>query len=222
MTGSDPWGAAADGPWGGTAGESVVVIVDGYCTARHLPALFNERGHACVHVQSGQEVPEHLLACFRPEAYRELIVGDGTPDRILPAVAAHRPVALVAGSSGAAGVVDALAKALRLRGNDSRLGEVRLDRYRTADTLRAAGLRTARQLLVSDLAGLLAWYAGLGGRVTLETLGGSPPAPPGASRARTDATSSPRSAASSAWRPSRPRRPRPCWPGSVRRAAGTT
>ncbi|MEU0586904.1 biotin carboxylase [Streptomyces sp. NPDC006132] len=173
MTCSAPRGAAAEGPRGGPAGESVVVIVDGYGTARHLPALFGERGHACVHVRSGQEVPEHLLARFRPEAYRELIVGDGTLGRILPAVAAHRPVALVAGSPGAAGVADALAQALRLRGNDTRLGEVRRDRYRMADALRTAGLRTPRQLLVSDLAGLLAWYAGVGGRVILETLGGT-------------------------------------------------
>ncbi|MFF5980185.1 biotin carboxylase [Streptomyces olindensis] len=173
MTGSDPRAGAAEGPRGGTAGESVVVIVDGYGTARHLPGLFAERGHACVHVHSGREVPEHLLAGFRPEAYRELIAGDGDLNRILPAVAAHRPVAVVAGSPGATGVADALAQALRLRGNDTRLGEVRRDRYRTSDALQTAGLRTVRQLLVHDLAGLLAWYAGVGGRVTLETLGGT-------------------------------------------------
>lgn len=154
-------------------GRPVVVVVDGYCTARYLPALFEERGYDCVHVQSTPAVPGHLSACIRPEMYREVIVGDGRPDRILPTVAARRPVALVAGTCWAVETVDALSEALRLPGNGTRLGDIRRDRYGTAEALRAAGLRGVRQLLVSDLHGMLAWYAALGGRVSLETLGGA-------------------------------------------------
>ena len=162
-------------PCGRGADRPVVVIVDGCCTAGRLPALFDERGYDCVQVQSAPAVPGHLPACFRPGEYREVIPGAGGPDRILKAVAAHRPVALVAGTCGALETADALCEALRLRGNGTRLGAVRRDRYRTGQALRAAGLRGVRQLLVNDVGGLLAWYGTLGGGVGLETLGGPGP-----------------------------------------------
>ncbi|MEU7132137.1 hypothetical protein [Streptomyces sp. NPDC046261] len=127
--------------------KPVVVIVDAYSTARHLVPLFRERGYDLVHVQSRPTVPPAYAPSFRPAAFGANIVSTGPLEQVLDAVAAHRPVALLAGARSGADTADALAESLGLRSNGTRLGAVRRERPLMAEALRAAGVRGAGRLL---------------------------------------------------------------------------
>ncbi|MCC3777949.1 hypothetical protein [Streptomyces sp. UNOB3_S3] len=81
----------------------VVAVVDAYGTARHLGPLLRERGYALLHI-------------------REELLGAG---ELLQAVAAHRPVAVLAGAPSGAGLADLLAEGLGLPGNGTGLSEAR-------------------------------------------------------------------------------------------------
>ncbi|MEU8580799.1 hypothetical protein [Streptomyces abikoensis] len=81
----------------------VVAVVDAQGTAGHLGPLLRERGYAVLHV-------------------REEFPGGG---ELLADVAAHRPVAVLAGAPGGAGLADLLAEGLGLPGNGTGPGAAR-------------------------------------------------------------------------------------------------
>ncbi|MFI9236407.1 hypothetical protein [Streptomyces sp. NPDC053079] len=130
--------------------KPVVVIVDAYSTARHLVPLLHERGYDLVHVQSRPEVPPAYAPSFRPAAFRANIVSLGVAEEVLDAVAAHRPVALLAGARSGADTADVLTEGLGLRTNGTRLGPARRERPLMARALLAAGVRDADRLLEPD------------------------------------------------------------------------
>ncbi|MFE7272062.1 hypothetical protein [Streptomyces sp. NPDC057623] len=77
---------------------------------------------------------------------------------------AYAPVAVVAGSEFGVEFADRLSEALDLPTNGTALSPARRDKFRMIETIKAAGLRGARQLLVSDEEELRQWHEESGGR----------------------------------------------------------
>ncbi|MEU3354197.1 hypothetical protein [Streptomyces sp. NPDC037389] len=99
----------------------VVAVVDAHGTARHLGPLLKERGYALLHIR-GPEAPPHELD--DGDLTAELVCSE-RPGELLGAVAAHRPVAVLTGAPGGAGLADLLSEGLGLAGNGTRLSAAR-------------------------------------------------------------------------------------------------
>ncbi|GLW73265.1 hypothetical protein Kpho02_55640 [Kitasatospora phosalacinea] len=145
-----------------------VVLVDAFASARCLAPLFKARGYDCVHLRSTPEIPEAYAASFRPADFTADLAHDGDLARTAEAVAAHGPVALIPGVERAVLLADALTERLGLPTNGTALSAARRDKYRMLETVRAAGVPAASQVLADDLDTLLDWYATAGGRVVLK------------------------------------------------------
>ncbi|GGQ68119.1 ATP-grasp domain-containing protein [Couchioplanes azureus] len=147
-----------------------VVLVDPYAPSRRVPPVFHQAGYQVVRVQSTPERPLVYQGTLDLSPYAANIVHDGDLDATLAAVRAHDPVAVVA--SGEIGVefADLLATELGLPNNGTALSVARRDKYVQIETLRAAGLRATRQLLVTDAEQLAAWHAELGGRIVVKPI----------------------------------------------------
>ncbi|MFC9932115.1 ATP-grasp domain-containing protein [Streptomyces sp. NPDC127190] len=145
-----------------------VVIVDSYAPTRLLAAQFEKAGASLVRVQSTVEVPEVYRSSFDVDNYVENIIHRGDLAQTVAAVRRYRPVAVVAGGEIGVELADALSEALGLPTNGTALSEARRDKYVMIETLRAAGVPAARQLLVRDEDELVAWHESIGGRVVLK------------------------------------------------------
>lgn len=145
------------------------MVVDAYAASRSLVLEFRNRGFSCVRVQSTREVPfVYRSAPYDPGDFVADIVHDGDAAATVAAVAEYRPIAVVAGGEIGVELADLLAERLGLPGNGTALSAARRDKYLMIEAVRAAGLRAARQLRVTDAAELAAWHRGLGGRVVVK------------------------------------------------------
>jgi len=146
-----------------------VVIVDSYGSVDRLRAEFTKAGYQCVRVQSTPSVPAvYRSAPAHLENYAASIVHDGDLDRTVAQVAAYDPVAVVPGGEVGVEFADRLSEALALPTNGTALSAARRDKHTMVETIRKAGLRAARQLLVRSEAELIAWHREIGGRVVLK------------------------------------------------------
>jgi len=148
----------------------VVVIVDAYSTARHLAPLFRERGYDCVHVQSVAEIPESMVASFRPEDFTATVVHAGDLAGTVEVLAGYAPVAVVAGMELGVRLADSITQSMGLRTNGTALSAARRDKFTMVETARAAGIPVAGQVLATDWDTLAAWYREVGGSVVLKPL----------------------------------------------------
>ncbi|MFE7897968.1 ATP-grasp domain-containing protein [Streptomyces sp. NPDC057424] len=136
----------------------VVAIVDAFSTASHLAPLFHARGYDCLHVQSLETPPTAFGASFRPGDFIATVVHRGDTAETLAGVAPYAPVALLAGAEIGVELADVLSEALGLRTNGTALSNARRDKFRMVETVRAAGVPAAEQVLATDLDTLLDWY----------------------------------------------------------------
>jgi biotin carboxylase len=147
-----------------------VVMVDAYAPTRRLAPVFHDAGYHVVRVQSTPEPPLVYRGSFDLSPYAANIVHTGDFEATLSAVAAHDPVAVVAGGEVGVEFADRLSEALGLYTNGTALSPARRDKYLQIETLRAAGLRATRQLLVKDAGQLAAWHRELGGLVVVKPI----------------------------------------------------
>ncbi len=147
-----------------------VLVVDAFGPARFFPPEFRKAGYECVRVQSSGEVPRVYAGSVDLSLYADNIVHSGDFAETLRAVGAYAPVAVVAGSEFGVEFADRLSEALDLPTNGTALSPARRDKFRMIETIKAAGLRGARQLLVSDEEELRQWHEESGGRVVLKPL----------------------------------------------------
>lgn len=146
-----------------------IVIVDAYAAARSLVLEFLKQGCSVVRVQSTREVPYvYRTAPHVPDDFIASLVHDGDLAATAEAVAAYAPVAVIAGGEVGVELADLLAERLGLPGNGTALSAARRDKHLMVETVRAAGLRAARQLRATDADELAAWHRELGGRVVLK------------------------------------------------------
>ncbi|MFI9778702.1 ATP-grasp domain-containing protein [Streptomyces sp. NPDC051956] len=135
-----------------------VVIVDGYSNATFLTAAFAARGYASVHVLSSA-APRPAMIPPRPQDYVEQLVcaGESDVEETVARLARLRPVAVVAGQEPGVPLADLLGERLGLASNGSALSAARRDKYRMIETLRAAGIRTARQFKSTRVEAVVEW-----------------------------------------------------------------
>jgi biotin carboxylase len=149
---------------------SYVVMVDAYAPTRRLAPVFHEAGCQVVRVQSTATPPLVYQGDFDLSPYAGNVVHRGDLDETLAAVGSYDPVAVVAGGEVGVEFADLLSDALGLASNGTALSVARRDKYVQIETLRAAGLRATRQLLVSSAAELAAWHAERGGRIVVKPI----------------------------------------------------
>ncbi|WP_329167155.1 ATP-grasp domain-containing protein (plasmid) [Streptomyces sp. NBC_01717] len=148
----------------------VVAIVDSYALSKTLADEFLKQGAALVRVQSTIEVPAAYRGPFDLSEYAENIVHHGDLDATARAVAAHHPVAVVAGGEIGVELADALSERLGLPTNGSALSTARRDKYVMIETIKRAGVPGARQLLAGSGDEVARWHEELGGRIVLKPL----------------------------------------------------
>ncbi|MFJ4771069.1 ATP-grasp domain-containing protein [Streptomyces uncialis] len=146
-----------------------IAIVDTYATSRRLAQKFREAGFACVRVQSSEETPAFYRSSpFNPDDFAANIVHSGSLHETLGKLAAFQPVAVIAGGETGVELADALSEALGLLSNGTRLSSARRNKYTMIETVRAAGLRAAEQLLIGSKGQLQRWHEQIGGRIVVK------------------------------------------------------
>ncbi|MET7698245.1 ATP-grasp domain-containing protein [Streptomyces sp. NPDC005485] len=153
---------------GNTAGS--VVLVDAYPSSHALAKAFMEHGCEVVRVQSTVDVPKCYQGAFDTTEFSDNIVHQGVLDDTAEAVAKHEPVAVIAAGEYGVELADRLSEALALPTNGTRLSPARRNKFIQIDTIKAAGVRGARQKLIEDEDSLIAWHREIGGRVVVKPL----------------------------------------------------
>lgn len=149
--------------------DPCIVMVDAYAAARSLVLEFLKQGCSIVRVQSTRDVPfVYLKAPHVPDDFIAEIVHEGDLTATADAVAAFAPIAVISGGEVGVELADLLAQRLGLPGNGTALSTARRDKHLMIETVRAAGLRAARQLRATDADELAAWHRELGGRVVIK------------------------------------------------------
>ncbi|MGW0121067.1 ATP-grasp domain-containing protein [Streptomyces sp. NPDC003327] len=145
------------------------MLVDAYAGVRSLVLEFLEQGCSLVRVQSTPDIPPvYRSAPHVPEDFVADLVHEGDLDATARAVAAYAPIAVMSGGEIGVELADLLAERLGLPGNGTGLSAARRDKHLMIETVRAAGLRAARQLWATDADELAAWHRDLGGRVVVK------------------------------------------------------
>jgi biotin carboxylase len=148
-----------------------VAMVDVYAPTMRLAEAFMDAGYDCVRVQSTSHTPDVYAAAFPRHRFVADLLHDGDLATTAAAVAAHDPVAVLAGGELGVELADQLGEALGLPTNGSALSAARRHKYLQVEEIRRSGLRATRQLLVEDDDQLAAWVEDLGGPVVVKPVG---------------------------------------------------
>lgn len=151
----------------------VVAIVDAFSTARHLAPLFHAAGYDCLHVQSLTDPPALFASSFQAGDFLDTVVHAGDVHATVAAIRPYAPVALLAGAESGVEMADTLSESIGVRTNGTALSGARRDKFRMTETVKAAGLPTADQVLATDLDTLLDWYGDTDRLVVLKPLRGA-------------------------------------------------
>ena len=135
------------------------VLVDAYSTGNYLPPAFARLGVDLLHLQSTPELMPSMLAPAR-ESYQDFLVYDSDDtERDLKELA---PAFVLAGQEAGVPLADSLSETLGLRTNGATLSSARRNKHHMIEAVRAAGLRTAEQLLTTDADEAVAWATSRG------------------------------------------------------------
>ncbi|GHJ42334.1 biotin carboxylase [Streptomyces sp. TS71-3] len=147
-----------------------VVIVDPFSPFNRVAQQFRKAGYDCVRVETIAGIPEAYRASFSLDDYVDNITHTGDFAGTLEAVAGYRPAAVLPGGERGVEFADRLAEALGLPNNGTDLSAARRDKFTMVETLKEAGVRGARQILVTDEDELRAWHERLGRRVVAKPI----------------------------------------------------
>jgi biotin carboxylase len=157
-----------------TASAATAVVVDAYASGRLLAASFARLGLDTIHVQSSEQLIKGLAGPALG-SYRANVVcaTDNDVDTTLAALAAYRPVAVVAGAEVGVPLADVLSERLCLPSNGTGLSAARRNKFLMAETLRAAGIRCADQHAAASPADAVAWAEAHGYPVVVKPVSSS-------------------------------------------------
>jgi biotin carboxylase len=145
-----------------------VVMVDAYSPTTRLVRAFRDAGCAVVRLQSTVTPPPFYRRGLILYELDGVLVHEGDLAATVQAVAALRPVAVVAGGEMGVELADAVSEALALATNGTARSAARRDKYLQVETVRAAGLQATPQMLVTRAEDLAAWHRAVGGRVVVK------------------------------------------------------
>jgi carbamoylphosphate synthase large subunit len=142
------------------AGRAVGVLVDAYGTGNYLPEAFNRLGIDVVHVQSSPEPIARMQPWDRTSYLDGLVYEQGGSTE--HALKELDPQFVIPGQEPGVRLADQLSETLGLRTNGTVLSEARRNKFKMIETVAAAGLRTAAQLVTDDAQEAVAWAEGSG------------------------------------------------------------
>ncbi|SDD39617.1 ATP-grasp domain-containing protein [Actinokineospora iranica] len=143
-------------------------MVDVYAPTVPLAQAFLDAGATVVRVQSTVAAPPVYRAHPDLGMFAGNVVHTGDFAATRAAVAAYGPDLVITGGETGVELADQLSEALGLPSNGTALSPARRDKFLQNETVRAAGLRATRQLMVTDEEKLRAWHAEIGGRVVVK------------------------------------------------------
>jgi hypothetical protein len=136
------------------------VLVDAYGTGNYLPPAFDRLGIDVVHLQSSPEPITRMQPWDRASYVDGLVYDpDGSTERALKEL---EPLFVIPGQEPGVLLADQLSEALGVRTNGTTFSEARRNKFKMIDTVAAAGLRTAAQLITDDAEEAVAWATGSG------------------------------------------------------------
>lgn len=146
----------------------VAAVVDAYSAGRFLPRAFRKVGADVVHVQS---TPEWLPSVPPPDLtpYVANVVHTELASTIAQ-LRAHGVVGVVPGQETGVPLADLLSERMGLPTNGTARTSARRDKYDMIETLRAAGIRCARQTKSDDAEAIVAWAEAEGYPVVVKPL----------------------------------------------------
>ncbi|CRK58215.1 Argininosuccinate lyase [Alloactinosynnema sp. L-07] len=147
-----------------------VVMVDVYAPTLALAVAFLDTGASVVRVQSTVDALPFYRSHPDLSWFADNIVHFGDVDATRDAVAKHQPDLVITAGEPGVELADQLSEALGLPTNGTHHSAARRNKFAQNETLRAAGLRATRQLLVTGEDELRAWHAGIGGRVVVKPI----------------------------------------------------
>ncbi len=138
--------------------KRTVVIVDGYSAGNLLAPEFRSRGFDTVHVQSTPEIWKVLLPTFRPDDFDRNLIFDGNVEALLAALKPLQPIGIIPGTETGVELADTLSAGLAIKSNGVKKSAARRNKFEMVETVRAAGLRSAKQLKGSSPKALIDWF----------------------------------------------------------------
>lgn len=151
--------------------KNVILIVGGLSSGRQLAPLFKGLGFACVHVCT-RFAMEHPL--FKPtfvaDDYVEnhVLASENEAPLLVERLRGRNVRAVIAGTEICVMLADTLARLFDVPRNVDALSWARRSKFQMHETLRAAGLKSARQVLSASPADLVAFQDKIGGRVVVK------------------------------------------------------
>lgn len=145
-----------------------VVIVDAYAPNRRLAPEFAHAGYEVIRVQSTLEAPVVYRDSFDLSPYAANVVHTGDLAATVRELEPYAPEVVVSGGEMGVELADRLSEAMGLLTNGTKLSPARRDKYVQMETVRAAGLRATRQLLIPGERALADWHREVGGRIVVK------------------------------------------------------
>ena len=133
------------------------IVVDAYCTGRHLAPVITELGFDCIHVQSSDRIAPVYSDSFQPTTFRSNLKGWSDLDALSSTLEKYSPDYIIAGSDTGLELADYLSDRLGLPSNGTRKSEARRSKYLMHEILRQLGLKCTRQTRASSLNEVLEW-----------------------------------------------------------------
>ncbi|EGQ8312753.1 ATP-grasp domain-containing protein [Vibrio cholerae] len=151
--------------------KDTIVVVGGFSSGNHIAPLFSGLGFNCVHVCT-EENKEHplLKPTFNPSNYSEnhVLTSEAEADDFVRKMSQHRVRAVIAGCEPCVEFADKLSEKFDTPRNDFSLSQARRSKFRMHETLHKNGLKSARQILTSDIDEIINFYKMIGGQVVLK------------------------------------------------------
>ncbi|SEM09734.1 ATP-grasp domain-containing protein [Streptacidiphilus jiangxiensis] len=137
--------------------KPLVVIVDALSTGAMLARQAAD-DFRLIHIRSRAQLPDTFAASLPVGIFEEDLTYPGQVEQVLQRLVELGPVAVIPASEFGVEVADEIAARLGLRGNDPAHSLARRDKSLMMDALRAAGVRTPRQLRSGDVEELVRWW----------------------------------------------------------------
>lgn len=136
-----------------------VAIVDAYSGAKHYPQIAKRLGVSCVHIQSENPIPDCYARSFRAETFSENLIFDGDSRKIANRLRDLNVKGIIAGIETGVELADELTSLLGLPGNNPALSLARRDKTIMHQIAAAQGIRTPRQISVTNSDQAVAWVS---------------------------------------------------------------
>lgn len=122
--------------------KDVIAIVDPYSSGAQLARDVVERGHRCVMVQSGAEIPAMYRSSYHAEGFEAIVRHQGDIDATCDEIQSHSVRHVIAGCEMGVGLTDQLSERLGLVSNTTAQSSARRNKRLMGELLRRRGVRT--------------------------------------------------------------------------------